>query len=201
MAASNETHTAPVRQIFWLRRAIHRPMPVSGETFDELSAPLVHIRVSPKSRQRGHQSIRISPEIHMDQWLLNLSESSGLHQYRSIECSSLFLGGGKPQNAANQFFCETRQARQFCAKCPKRGPSSPYLSDFAFPLQPVVSLRTAAQVFKKPRACEGQPLQPLSGSGEVAKKLSQESFREIKPRNGSDSEKETKKIHRSPRAS
>ena len=33
----------------------------------------------------------------MDQWLPNLSESSGPHRYRSIECSSLregdFLGG------------------------------------------------------------------------------------------------------------
>ena len=36
-------------------------------------------------------SIRISPETHMDQCLPNLSESSGLHQHRSIECSSLKL--------------------------------------------------------------------------------------------------------------
>ena len=36
-----------------------------------------------------HWSIRIPPESHMDQWLPNLSESSGLHWHRSIECSSL----------------------------------------------------------------------------------------------------------------
>ena len=45
------------------------------------------IRISLKTRQRSYWSIRISPEIHMDQWLPNLSESSGLHRYRSIECS------------------------------------------------------------------------------------------------------------------
>ena len=34
-------------------------------------------------------SIRISPEIDMDQWLPNLSETSGPHQHWSIECSYL----------------------------------------------------------------------------------------------------------------
>ena len=47
------------------------------------------IRISLKTRQRGHWFIRISPEIHMDQRLPNLSETSGLHWYRSIECFSL----------------------------------------------------------------------------------------------------------------
>ena len=51
------------------------------------------VRMSLKRRQRGHWSIRISPEICMDQWLSNLSEfeseSSGVHQHHSIECSSL----------------------------------------------------------------------------------------------------------------
>ena len=36
-----------------------------------------------------HWSILISPEIHMDQWHPNLSESSGLHRHLSTECSSL----------------------------------------------------------------------------------------------------------------
>ena len=43
------------------------------------------IQSSLKTRQRGHWSIRISSEIHMDQWLPNLPESSGLHRYRSID--------------------------------------------------------------------------------------------------------------------
>ena len=38
-----------------------------------------------KTGQRGHWSIRLSIEIHMDQWLPNLSESSGLYRYRSID--------------------------------------------------------------------------------------------------------------------
>ena len=45
------------------------------------------IRISLKIRRRGHLSIRICPEIHMDQWLPNLSESSGRHWHRSIERS------------------------------------------------------------------------------------------------------------------
>ena len=50
------------------------------------------IRISQKTKQGGNWSTRTSPEIHMDQWLPNLSESSGLHRYRSIECSSLKWG-------------------------------------------------------------------------------------------------------------
>ena len=50
----------------------------------------------PKTRQRGHWSIRISPDIHMDRWLPNLSESSGLHRYRSIECSAVCGGSFLP---------------------------------------------------------------------------------------------------------
>ena len=49
------------------------------------------IRTSLKTRQRGHWSIRSLLEIHMGQWLPNLSESFGLHWHRSIECSSLFF--------------------------------------------------------------------------------------------------------------
>ena len=32
------------------------------------------IRISLKTRQKGHRSLQISPEIRMDQWLPNLSE-------------------------------------------------------------------------------------------------------------------------------
>ena len=50
----------------------------------------------------GHWYMQIFPEneaqrdwsildIHMDQWLPNLPESSGLHRYWSIECSSLLI--------------------------------------------------------------------------------------------------------------
>ena len=56
-------------------QGIHGPMHVlGGETLDELSGPVVRW---------------ISLEIHMDQWLSNLSESSGLNRYRSRECSCL----------------------------------------------------------------------------------------------------------------
>ena len=61
-------------------------------------------RISLKTRQRGHWSIRISPEIHMDHWLPNLSESSGLHRHRSIECSSLHVGFTKDSPFRNVFF-------------------------------------------------------------------------------------------------
>ena len=45
-------------------------------------------RYSLKKKRKGlvHTSVI---EIQMDQWLPNLCESSGLHRYRSIECSSL----------------------------------------------------------------------------------------------------------------
>ena len=56
------------------------------------------IQISLKTRQRGHWSIRISPEIHMGQLLPNLSESSGLHRYGSIECSSLDLTENSDQS-------------------------------------------------------------------------------------------------------
>ena len=47
------------------------------------------IRISLKTRQKGHWSIRTSPEIHMSSKSVTVSESSGLHRYRSIKCSSL----------------------------------------------------------------------------------------------------------------
>ena len=47
----------------------------------------------PEDKGTEGLSIRISPEIHMDQWL---SESSGLH-YRSIDCSSLRISGKWPR--------------------------------------------------------------------------------------------------------
>ena len=49
------------------------------------------IRIFLKTRQRAIGPYEFPPEIHMDQWLPNLSESSGLHRHRSIECSSLQL--------------------------------------------------------------------------------------------------------------
>ena len=48
------------------------------------------IQIFPENKPPGDWSIQISPEIHMDQWLPNLPESSGLNRHRSIECSSLF---------------------------------------------------------------------------------------------------------------
>ena len=66
------------------------PLPVSGETLDELSASLVHTDF-PENKAPRDWSIRISPEIHMDQWLPNPSESSVLDRHRPIACSSLLL--------------------------------------------------------------------------------------------------------------
>ena len=48
-------------------------------------------QIFPGSKAPRNWSIRISPEIHIDQWLRNLSESSGLHRYRSMKCSSVEL--------------------------------------------------------------------------------------------------------------
>ena len=58
-----------------LGRAIHEPMPVSGsgEAFDEFSGALA-IQILHESKAPRFWSTRISPEIHMDQWLPNLSE-------------------------------------------------------------------------------------------------------------------------------
>ena len=77
------------RLLLILGRAMHGPTPVSGATFDELSGPLVHTHFPEKTRQERDWSIRGSLEIRMDQWLPNLSGSSGLRRCRSIECSSL----------------------------------------------------------------------------------------------------------------
>ena len=71
-----ETETSARKSHPWTNASL-------GETFDELWS----IRISLKTRQRDHWSIRVAPFIHTDQWLPNLSESSGLHRHRSIECS------------------------------------------------------------------------------------------------------------------
>ena len=73
---------------------IHGPKPVSGETSDELSGPLVHTdihgkQVLIKNKSKRNWSIRVFLEMDMDHWLTSLSESSDLHLHRSIECSSL----------------------------------------------------------------------------------------------------------------
>ena len=79
---------AHMRDVMWLGRAIHGPIPISGKLLTNFQGHW-SIRISVKTRQNRGWSIRISPEIHMDQWLSNLSESSGLHRYRSVGCSSL----------------------------------------------------------------------------------------------------------------
>ena len=70
-----------------LGRAIHGPIPVSGETFDELSGPLVHKNFPCKQRKR-----RIGPYEFPQKFVWangSQTESSGLHRHRCIECSSL----------------------------------------------------------------------------------------------------------------
>ena len=47
------------------------------------------MQIFPENKAPRDWSIWISPEIHMDQWLPKLSESSGLNRHRPIECSSL----------------------------------------------------------------------------------------------------------------
>ena len=47
------------------------------------------IQLFPENMATRNWSIRIFSEIHIDQWLPNFSEDSGLHRHRSIECSSL----------------------------------------------------------------------------------------------------------------
>ena len=98
------------------------------------------IRISQKTRQNGHWSLRISPELHMDQWLPNLSESSGLHRYQSIECSSLtlhenvrvvlwqsgfcrgFVIGGPPDFFRGISICPPIFSRHFCGKFAPKNP-------------------------------------------------------------------------------
>ena len=78
-----------------LGRAIHGPIPVSGETFDEPSGPWVHTHFSQNENKAPRDwSIRISnsPEVHTDQRPEDLSESSRLHRHRSIESSSGLCG-------------------------------------------------------------------------------------------------------------
>ena len=71
-----------------LGRAIHGPMPVSGETFDEFSGPLVHTDFA-ENKAPSDWYIWMSPEIYMYQWLPNLSNSFGLHRHWPMKCSSL----------------------------------------------------------------------------------------------------------------
>ena len=47
------------------------------------------IQIFPENNAPTDWSIRISPEIHVEQWLPDLSDSAGLHRHRSIECSSM----------------------------------------------------------------------------------------------------------------
>ena len=61
---------------------------MSRYTSDEPSRPLLQ-RDFPENKAPRDWSKGFSPEIHMDQWLPNLSESSGPHRHRSIDCSSL----------------------------------------------------------------------------------------------------------------
>ena len=71
---------------------IHGPMPVSGETFGELSMKFSAIGPYEFLGKQGEGAIspcEFPSETHLDQWLPNLSESSGLHRHRSIECSFL----------------------------------------------------------------------------------------------------------------
>ena len=90
-----------------LGRAIHGPIPVWGETLDKLSGTLVvHTQILLESKHAGIGPRKNIPEIHMNQWRPNLSESSGLQRHRSIECSFCpvfllvgrfpILGGGGP---------------------------------------------------------------------------------------------------------
>ena len=80
-----------------LGRTIHGPRPVSGETLDELSAPLVHMDFLLENKAQSDWSIQISPEIHMDQWFPNLSETFCPDRHRSIECLS-FFDWNRPRN-------------------------------------------------------------------------------------------------------
>ena len=59
-------------------------------TKDEVFQGHWPIQIFPEKTAPRDWSIRISPAIYIDQWLPNVSESSGLHRHRSIECSSLF---------------------------------------------------------------------------------------------------------------
>ena len=47
------------------------------------------MQIFPENKTPRDESIWISLEFHVRQWPPNLSESSGLNRYRSIECSSL----------------------------------------------------------------------------------------------------------------
>ena len=64
-----------------LRRAIHGPILVSGE---------------PLTNFQGRWCIQILPED-----IPHLFESSGVHRYQSIGCSSVLLGKGLHLNSAH----------------------------------------------------------------------------------------------------
>ena len=71
-----------------LGSAIHGPMPVSVETFDEVPGPLVHIDVS-ESNANWIGPYEPPLKFIWTNGPPSLSESSRLHWHRSIECSSL----------------------------------------------------------------------------------------------------------------
>ena len=69
------------------------------------------IQIFPENKAPRDWSIRISPEIHMDPWLQNLSESSGLHLHRSIECSSLRTPCVPYLKHSDHFHCRQKKKR------------------------------------------------------------------------------------------
>ena len=78
------------------------------------------IRISLKTRQRGLGPFEFLPEIHMDQWLPNLSESSGLHRHRSTECSSLsvfVMLSRKDESMQKHLQCGCNAFAKACRPC------------------------------------------------------------------------------------
>ena len=95
--------------VYWLLFA-----PNQGKLLTNLQG---HGSIHRSSLKARHQAI--GPEIHMDQWLPNLSESSGLHRHRSIECFSLLVA---PYRAILRYYrCDT----PYCAILFKGGYHSP----------------------------------------------------------------------------
>ena len=85
--------------------AIHGPMPISGESSDTLSQPLVHADF-PWKQGGGLDFL----ETHMDQWLPSLSESSGIRQL----CRQI------PRELIHQLQSQLRWAKTRVLKTKKR---------------------------------------------------------------------------------
>ena len=108
-----------VRQMLFLGKS-HPWANISlGESCDNFHGHW-SIQISPENKAPRDWSTWISPEIGMDQWLPNLSESSGQHRHWSIDCSSLYFGTPKHLNGPQKSIKWSEDTLKVHLNAPKR---------------------------------------------------------------------------------